>query len=148
MVTDKTHPTCTEEIQPSPEIQPAWDYTEFKRRMKQTANYDVIISILKSYKECAEYTRHWDIVEQQKFLQKVEDLLPGYQKALMKKYPDLSAKDISFCLLYMLDLSDEQIGVLIERDRSTVYRKRKNILLNKMRQDAFGIDNLLKSCML
>ena len=148
MVTDKTPPTCTEEIQPSPEIQPAWDYTEFKRRMKQTANYDVIISILKSYKKCAEYTRHWDIVEQQKFLQKVEDLLPGYQKALMKKYPDLSAKDISFCLLYMLDLSDEQVGVLIERDRSTVYRKRKNILLNKMRQDAFGIDNLLKSCML
>ena len=148
MVTDKTHPTCTEEIQPSPEIQPAWDYTEFKRRMKQTANYDVIISILKSYKECAEYTRHWDIVEQQKFLQKVEDLLPGYQKALMKKYPALSAKDISFCLLYMLDLSDEQVGVLIERDRSTVYRKRKNILLNKMRQDAFGIDNLLKSCIL
>ena len=51
----------------------------------------------------------------------------GFIELLKKQYPSLTKSDIHFYILFLMGYSDIEVGILTERDRSSVYRRRKRI---------------------
>lgn len=128
--------------------QKTWDYALFKKQMPKTESYAVIIGILDYHARHDGYERHWDAALEKAFLREVDVLLPGYRMALMDKFPALTAHDVCCCLLFLLDFTDTQIGVLWELNKSTVIRRRQVMLREKMQSIQTMKQDLLKICML
>ena len=140
-----TNPIPQEKVH---EEQPAWNFTAFQQGIRKTASFAKAIKILEYHKQYEEYSQHWTTADTLNFFQEVNTLLPGYRTALQTKYPALSIQDTFLCMLYLAGLKDGQIGILIERDKSSVIRKRQGILRQKMGQGQTKTDNLLEICML
>ena len=76
------------------------------------------------------------------------DTVAEADEALMERYPKLTAEDVFLCLLYLLGFKDRQIGILLERNKSTIIRKRQTMLQDKMGKKQTQTENLLKICLL
>lgn len=139
---------CPVSLDHVPEGLPEWDFNAFRQDFHQTASFAIMGSIWEYYNQSAAYVRHWGSADTLKFLREAEAWLPGYRAALQHAYPSLNAKDVFLCLLYLAGLNDSQIGILIERDKSSVIRRRQHMLKQKMGQEQTKIDNLLEICML
>ena len=129
------------------EVEPSgWDYLAFGQRMKETGSYRLLVSILDYYKKHADYERHWDMNNQYDFFKQVDVLLPGHRTALQMRFPGLEEGEVFCCYLYMLGLSDEQVGILLERNRSTTYRRRKSMMQNEMGLATTKLEHLVQAC--
>ena len=51
----------------------------------------------------------------------------GFTQRLQKDYPELSYDDINYCCLYLLGVKDADISALMQKDYSTVCRRRRKI---------------------
>lgn len=128
--------------------QAAWQQQVLRQGMCRTNVYSRILAILDYYKQYADYESHWTAADMQAFFQEVDALWPGYRLALMERYPKLTAEDVFLCLLYLLGFKDRQIGILLERNKSTIIRKRQTMLQDKMGKKQTQTENLLKICLL
>ena len=123
-----------------------WNYSAFRQQMQETESYRLIESILDYYKRSAGYECRWTLNERDAFFEQVNDLLPDHRKALEERFPQLTLDEVFCCYLYMLGLSDEQVGVLFERSRITAYRRRISMMRAKMGLADSGIDALVQAC--
>lgn len=126
--------------------QEPWDFAAFAAKVRQAETYGRWMFILDQYEKTGEYSPVRDSRQWQEFLQEVEALLPGHQEALCRKYPALTIRDLFCCYLYMLDFSDEQVGVLIGRERTSVYRMRRTLLKDKMGATVLTREELVNRC--
>lgn len=122
-----------------------WDYFAFRQQMYETDSWRLIEFILNYYKEFADYQHHWGVDDRNAFFRAADGSLPGHRMALGERFPQLTQNEVFCCYLYILGLSDEQVGVLLERDRSTAYRRRK-AMMKKMGLADSGIDGLMEAC--
>ena len=51
----------------------------------------------------------------------------GFTQRLQKDYPELSYDDINYCCLYLLGVKDADISALMQKDYSTICRRRRKI---------------------
>jgi tetratricopeptide (TPR) repeat protein len=51
----------------------------------------------------------------------------GFTQRLQKEYPELSYDDIDYCCLYLLGVKDADISALMQKDYSTICRRRRKI---------------------
>ena len=51
----------------------------------------------------------------------------NYTQRLQKEYPELSNDDIDYCCLYLLGLKDAEVSALMQKDYSTVCRRRRKL---------------------
>lgn len=123
-----------------------WDYSVFKKKMQDTEAGQILASIWSACKKKAVCELRWDVEQREAFLRQVEVFLPGHQQALTEHFPGLTEKEVTVCYLYLLGFSDEQVGIFLERDRSTAYRWRKLMMLHKMGLESTDMDCLVKTC--
>lgn len=128
------------------EKRPDWDFELFKRKMLQSESYALWTSLWDYYKAHAAYERKLDKNDMFQSFQEIDVWLPGHREALGRKYPKLAMEDIFYCYLYMLDLSDAQVGVLICRERTSVYRMRISMLHKKMYASGTSRQDLICLC--
>lgn len=135
-------------VQEIPEEQLVWSYDVFKQASQKAASFIMINSILDYYKRYAGYQQHWGSLNTLQFFREIDALLPGYLPALKQKFPDLDASDVFLLLLSMLEFSNPQISILLERDRSTVYRQRKHLFEQVTGKKDASLQDVLIICML
>lgn len=123
-----------------------WDYRAFRQKMQETNSYRLLGSILYYYKKTSNYERRWELGDRDAFFREVDGLLPNHRMTFERLYPELTQDEVFCCYLYMLGFSDEQVGILLERTRSTVYRRRKAMMINKMELESTDIDCLVRAC--
>ena len=123
-----------------------WDYRAFRQKMQETDSYRLLGFILYYYKKTSNYGRRWELGDRDAFFREVDGLLPNHRMTFERLYPELTQDEVFCCYLYMLGFSDEQVGILLERTRSTVYRRRKAMMINKMGLESTDIDCLVRAC--
>ena len=139
------HPDGWEEGMEADRQEP-WDFAAFAAKVRQAETYGRWMFLLDQHEKTGEYSPVRDSRQWQEFLQEAEALLPGHQEALCRKYPALTIRDLFCCYLYMLDFSDEQVGVLIGRERTSVYRMRRTLLKDKMGATVLTREELVNRC--
>ena len=137
-----------ESVQKVQEEQTVWDYDSFKQNLRKTSSLAMINNILDYYKRYAGYQQHWGSLNTLQFFREIDALLPEYLPALKQKFPDLDASDVFLLLLSMLEFSNPQISILLERDRSTVYRQRKHLFEQVTGEKDASLQDVLIICML
>lgn len=124
--------------------QKALDFELFKKEINGKDYLVKMQRIIAYYEKYNEHQEHFEKSDQLKFLQDVDTLLGNYTNRLKNKFPLLNDKDIFFCCLCLLDLSDTQIAIIMERDRSNAFRRRKNIFEKKMNAEHENLEKALK----
>lgn len=109
------------------EEQPAFDFDNLSACLQETEPYLKAKRILAHYKSYADYEEHFTVEEQDQLLRLIDRHTDGFITRLKKK-ASLSENDLRFCGLHLLGWSTQEIAVLLEKDRSGVYKRQKRIL--------------------
>ena len=48
---------------------------------------------------------------------------PRFATTLLSKYPSMNNLDIECCMFYLIGISEKELGVLLQQNRSTIYRR-------------------------
>ena len=110
-----------------PEVQPVFDFDELVGRLRETELYAKVTRIVSYYQSYDDYEEHFTVEDQSELLCLINRFADGFITHL-KKQVSLSEKDLRFCGLHLLGLSVQDIAVLLEKDRSSVYKRQKRIL--------------------
>lgn len=101
---------------------------KFRTQIYTSEYYAKIQRILELYKKACYYEEHFDAIDMAQLQQDINQHLNNYLVRLKWLYPNLTAIDIDMCSLYILGLSRTDISIVMERDRSTIYRREKMLL--------------------
>lgn len=115
---------------------PVVDVGTFCSLIRSRDYFVKIKRIIEYYKNYSDYEEHFTKIDQLQLVQDVDIQLGNFTVRLKRKYPELTAEDIDFCCLYLLELSGTEIAIILERDRSTIFRREKKILKDKMGSSA------------
>ena len=83
-----------------------------------------ILSYHQSYND---YEEHFTVEDQNELLNLINRFTDGFITRLEKQV-SLSEKDLRFCGLHLLSLSTQDIAILLEKDRSGIYKRQKRLL--------------------
>lgn len=109
------------------EEQPAFNFDNLSACLQETEPYAKAKRILAHYKSYADYEEHFTVEDQDQLLHCIDLYTDGFI-ARLKKKASLSEDDLRFCGLHLLGWSTQEIAVLLEKDRSGVYKRQKRIL--------------------
>lgn len=109
------------------EEQPVFDFDGLPDCLRETDPYVKAKGILAHYKSYADYEEHFTVEDQDQLLHCIDLYTDGFI-ARLKKKASLSESDLRFCGLHLLGWSTQEIAVLLEKDRSGVYKRQKRIL--------------------
>lgn len=109
------------------EEQPAFNFDNLSACLQETEPYAKAKRILAHYKSYADYEEHFTVEDQDQLLHCIDLYTDGFI-ARLKKKASLSEGDLRFCGLHLLGWSTQEIAVLLEKDRSGVYKRQKRIL--------------------
>lgn len=104
------------------------DFETFRVLVHNTDFYQKILRILDYYESFNDYEEHFDNVDKMQMLHAIDFNMDNYTVRLKKEYPQLSDNDVCFLAYYILALKVSEIAVVIERNRSTIYRMESRIL--------------------
>ena len=109
------------------EEQSAFNFDNLSACLQETEPYAKAKRILAHYKSYADYEEHFTVEDQDQLLHCIDLYTDGFI-ARLKKKASLSENDLRFCGLHLLGWSTQEIAVLLEKDRSGVYKRQKRIL--------------------
>lgn len=109
------------------EEQPAFNFDNLSACLQETEPYAKAKRILAHYKSYADYEEHFTVEDQDRLLHCIDLYTDGFITRLKEK-ASLSENDLRFCGLHLLGWSTQEIAVLLEKDRSGVYKRQKRIL--------------------
>ena len=109
------------------EEQSAFNFDNLSACLQETEPYAKAKRILAHYKSYADYEEHFTVEDQDQLLHYIDLYTDGFI-ARLKKKASLSENDLRFCRLHLLGWSTQEIAVLLEKDRSGVYKRQKRIL--------------------
>lgn len=103
-------------------------------------------NILNYYKEFCDYKERFEEKDRREWLEAINQLTGGIIDRLNQKFPELVEEEIYFCSLHLFDFSPTEISVIMEKDRSGIYKKRKSLLKRKFKnEDEIELKDLLKN---
>lgn len=109
------------------EEQSAFNFDNLSACLQETEPYAKAKRILAHYKSYADYEEHFTVEDQDQLLHYIDLYTDGFITRLKKK-ASLSENDLRFCGLHLLGWSTQEIAVLLEKDRSGVYKRQKRLL--------------------
>ena len=109
------------------EEQPVFNFDNLSACLQETEPYAKAKCILAHYKSYADYEEHFTVEDQDQLLHYIDLYTDGFITRLKKK-ASLSENDLRFCGLHLLGWSTQEIAVLLEKDRSGVYKRQKRLL--------------------
>ena len=117
------------------EIHPPFHFDTLQEQMLQTKVYQKLLDILSYYKEFSDYKKHFEEEDQQEWVETINQLTGGFITYLSQKFPELNEEEIYFCSLHLFDFNPTEISVIMEKDRSGIYKKRKSLLKRKFKYE-------------
>lgn len=124
----------------------SFDFDALQMRMRETEVYRKIQRILDHYKKCAGYEEHFTMEDRYALIDAIDGYTHGFTSYLQQTCPALTEEDVYFCCLHLLGLKASQIAVIVEQDRSNIYKRQKALLKDKFKITAKDkLENVLKN---
>lgn len=109
------------------EVHPLIDFDDLVSHLRETELYAKVTRILSYHQSYNDYEEHFTVEDQNELLNQINRFTDGFITRLEKQV-SLSEKDLRFCGLHLLGLSTQDIAILLEKDRSGVYKRQKRLL--------------------
>ncbi|MDO3390887.1 tetratricopeptide repeat protein [Bacteroides sp. ET489] len=109
------------------EVHPLIDFDDLVGHLRETELYAKVTRILSYHQSYNDYEEHFTVEDQNELLNLINRFTDGFITRLEKQV-SLSEKDLRFCGLHLLGLSTQDIAILLEKDRSGVYKRQKRLL--------------------
>lgn len=109
------------------EVHPLIDFDDLVSHLRETELYAKVTRILSYHQSYNDYEEHFTVEDQNELLNLINRFTDGFITRLEKQV-SLSEKDLRFCGLHLLGLSTQDIAILLEKDRSGVYKRQKRLL--------------------
>lgn len=109
------------------EVHPLIDFDDLISHLRETELYAKVTRILSYHQSYNDYEEHFTVADQNELLNLINRFTDGFITRLEKQV-SLSEKDLRFCGLHLLGLSTQDIAILLEKDRSGVYKRQKRLL--------------------
>ena len=109
------------------EVHPLIDFDDLVSHLRETELYAKVTRILSYHQFYNDYEEHFTVEDQNELLNLINRFTDGFITRLEKQV-SLSEKDLRFCGLHLLGLSTQDIAILLEKDRSGVYKRQKRLL--------------------
>lgn len=109
------------------EVHPLIDFDDLISHLRETELYAKVTRILSYHQSYNYYEEHFTVEDQNELLNLINRFTDGFITRLEKQV-SLSEKDLRFCGLHLLGLSTQDIAILLEKDRSGVYKRQKRLL--------------------
>ena len=109
------------------EVHPLIDFDDLISHLRETELYAKVTRILSYHQSYNDYEEHFTVEDQNELLNLINRFTDGFITRLEKQV-SLSEKDLRFCGLHLLGLSTQDIAILLEKDRSGVYKRQKRLL--------------------
>lgn len=103
------------------------DFDNLANHLRKTELYVKVTRILSYHQSYNDYEEHFTIEDQNELLNMINCFTGGFITRLEKQV-SLSEKNLRFCGLHLLGLSTQDIAILLEKDRSGVYKRQKRLL--------------------
>ena len=111
--------------------------TEIYRKMQRILDY---------HKHYSDYQEHVIPKEQQELVDAIEQFTGGFVTRLKQQFVELNEEEIYFCCIHLFDFNPTEISIIMEKDRSGIYKKRKALLTRKFKcDDKIELKSLLKN---
>lgn len=117
------------------EVHPLIDFDDLVSHLRETELYAKVTRILSYHQSYNDYEEHFTVEDQNELLNLINRFTDGFITRLEKQV-SLSEKDLRFCGLHLLGLSTQDIAILLEKDRSGVYKRQKRPCINISRMQA------------
>lgn len=109
------------------EVHSLIDFDDLISHLRETELYAKVTRILSYHQSYNDYEEHFTVEDQNELLNLINRFTDGFITRLEKQV-SLSEKDLRFCGLHLLGLSTQNIAILLEKDRSGVYKRQKRLL--------------------
>lgn len=109
------------------EVHPLIDFDDLVGHLRETELYAKVTRILSYHQSYNDYEEHFTVEDQNELLNLINRFTDGFITRLGKQV-SLSEKDLRFCGFHLLGLSTQDIAILLEKDRSGVYKRQKRLL--------------------
>lgn len=109
------------------EVHSLIDFDDLISHLRETELYAKVTRILSYHQSYNDYEEHFTVEDQNELLNLINRFTDGFITRLEKQV-SLSEKDLRFCGLHLLGLSTQDIAILLEKDRSGVYKRQKRLL--------------------
>ena len=109
------------------EVHSLIDFDDLVSHLRETELYAKVTRILSYHQSYNDYEEHFTVEDQNELLNLINRFTDGFITRLEKQV-SLSEKDLRFCGLHLLGLSTQDIAILLEKDRSGVYKRQKRLL--------------------
>ena len=103
------------------------DFDDLVSHLRETELYAKVTRILSYHQSYNDYEEHFTVEDQNELLNLINRFTDGFITRLEKQV-SLSEKDLRFCGLHLLGLSTQDIAILLEKDRSGIYKRQKRLL--------------------
>ena len=124
----------------------SFDFDVLQVRIRETEVYRKMQRILDHYKKCAGYEEHFTMKDRYAFIDVIDGYTHGFTSYLQQTCPALTEEDVYFCCLHLLGLKASQIAVIVEQDRSNIYKRQKALLKDKFKITTKDkLENVLKN---
>lgn len=133
-------------IEETSNVHSQFHFDTLQEQMLQTKVFQKLLDILSYYKEFSDYKKHFEKEDQKEWIEAVNQLTGGFIAYLSQKFPELDEEEIYFCSLHLFDFNPTEISIIMEKDRSGIYKKRKSLLKRKFKyENKTELKDLLKS---
>ena len=140
----QTEPVATEVVEMK-ERRPI-DFGVLQMQIRETEVYRKMWRILDHYKKYNDYQEHFTVEDRCALIDAIDLHTHGFTSYLQQMCPALTEEDVYFCCLHLLGLKASQIAVIVEQDRSNIYKRQKALLKNKFKITTKDkLDNVLKN---
>ena len=109
------------------EVHSLIDFDDLISHLRETELYAKVTRILSYHQSYNDYEEHFTVEDQNELLNLINRFTDGFITRLEKQV-SLSEKDLRFCGLHLLGLSTQDIAILLEKDRSGIYKRQKRLL--------------------
>lgn len=115
--------------------------------IRDTNCYQKIKRMITYHKSFDGYEEHFNSNDWEQLITEVDRHSNGFSHYLKSRYPLLNNDDLQFCCLHLIGLSTQEIAIIVERDRTSVYKRQKRIIKNKLSYTANdnNLENVLKN---
>ena len=123
-----------------------FDFDTLQVRIRETEVYRKLLRILNYYKQHAGYEEHFTMEDRYALIDIIDRHTHGFTSYLKQTCPALTEEDVYFCCLHLLGLKASQIAVIVEQDRSNIYKRQKALLKDKFKITTKDkLENVLKN---
>ena len=124
----------------------SFDFDALQVQIRETEVFRKLRRILDYYKQYDAYEEHFTIEDYYILIDTIDSYTHGFTSYLKQACAALNEEDVYFCCLHLLGLKASQIAIIVEQDRSNIYKRQKALLKDKFKITTDNkLENVLKN---